>query len=98
MFKFLDLKKLIHYRKFKVFLLGVIFLFKTLNAETSATDNHHIVSNSEAIMKHSIFTSAYIKAMITDVFQYQFTNSAITFLKELIENDKYHSYLDIVTN
>ncbi len=95
MFEFLDLKKLIHYRKFKVFLFGVIFLFKTLNAEISTTDNHLIVSNAEAIMKHSIFTSAYIKAMITDIFQYQFTNSAITFLKELIENDKYHSYLDI---
>lgn len=95
MFEFLDLKKLIHYRKFKVFLFGFIFLFKTLNANPTVVGDQLILSNYEAIINHGTFTAAYIKAMITDVFQYQFTNSAITFLKELIENDKYDSYLDI---
>ena len=95
MFEFLDLKKLIHYRKFKVFLFGVIFLFNTLNAETSAIDNHLVLTDSKAIRKHAGFTIDYIKAIISDVFQYQLTNSAIAFLKELLENDKYYSYLSI---
>ena len=93
MSEFINLKKLMSYKKFKVFLFVVIFLFKTLNAEP---EPHHIIlGEADIIRKHAGFTTAYIKAIIEHVFQYQFTNSAISFIKELLENDEYYSYEEI---
>jgi hypothetical protein len=93
MVKFLSFKETIYSAKFKFVLLGLVFFFRTLNAQP---EPHHIIlGEADIIRKHAGFTTAYIKAIIEHVFQYQFTNSAISFIKELLENDEYYSYEEI---